>query len=166
MARFTKGLFKPGLFKRRQLTHRLGYPSAGLAIVVVAGLVGFTGHGLNAVAVRTLNGEAWLFNSVYRSLSLIDGYSGKVSAQVGVPGTGNGPEVVNGQNGAIVAGPDGRMVKVSDDNFTTGTPIQLFGGSGSASAVGSGNVLYAVDLQTGEIQRLNDSGPSSSRPAR
>jgi hypothetical protein len=143
-----------------RIAQRVGYPSAGLAIVVMAGLLGFTGHGLNALAVRTLNGKAWLVNTVYRSVSLIDGYSGKVAAQVGVPGMGERPVVINSPSGAIVTGADGHMVKVSDANFTTGTSVQLFGSTGSTSAESGGqNALYAIDQTTGQIQRLDDSGP-------
>ena len=88
-----------------------------MALVLVVALLGVSGHGLPALGMRMLNGEAWLVNTANRSVSLVNGYSGKVSSQVGVPGVDL--QVVNTPGGAVVVGQDGHLVKVSNDNFTT-----------------------------------------------
>jgi Fibronectin type III domain len=141
-----------------RLSQRVGYWSAGLALVLVFTLLGLSGRGLPAVGTQLLNGEAWLGNVLNSSVSLIDGYSGKVSSQVGLPGMAGHLQVVNTPNGAVVSDPYGRLMKVSNDNFTTAGPIRLFGGALTTAAAG-GSALYAVDESAGEIQQLSDSGP-------
>ena len=142
-----------------RLPQRIGYWSAGLALVLVATLLGISGHGLPALGVHMLNGEAWLSNIHNRSVSLIDGYSGKVGTQVGVPtGMGGRLQVVNGPGGAVVTDQNGHIVKVGNADFATTTPITLFGGAGTTAAAGQ-NALYAIDLAGGRIQQLSASSP-------
>lgn len=137
---------------------RAGYWCTGLALVLVAAFLGLSGHGLPALGVRLLNGEAWLGNVANRSVSLIDGYSGKLGVQVGLPGMTGRLQVVNTPGGAVVTDQHGHLIKVSNDNFTTGGPIRLFGGSAATAAAGQ-HALYAIDLATGQIQQLNAAGP-------
>ena len=47
--------------------------SAGSALVVLAAMLGAFGHGLAAQAVNTLEGDAWLYNAVNSSVSLVNG---------------------------------------------------------------------------------------------
>lgn len=141
-----------------RLSQRVGYWSAGLALVLVFTLLGLSGRGLPAVGTQLLNGEAWLGNVLNGSVSLIDGYSGKVASKAGLPGMTGRLQVVNTPNGAVVADPYGRLTKVSNDNFTTAGPIRLFGGAYTTAAAGGG-ALYAVDESAGQIQQLSDSGP-------
>ena len=56
---------------------RVGYWSAGLAIVLGAAYLGMTGHGVSPLGVQLMNGEAWLANVAEHSVSLIDGYPGR-----------------------------------------------------------------------------------------
>ena len=141
-----------------RLSQRVGYWSAGLALVMVFTLLGLSGRGLPAVGTQLLNGEAWLGNALNSTVSLIDGYSGKVASYVALPGMTGRLQVVNTPNGAVVSDPYGRLIKVSNANFTTAGPIRLFGGAPTTAAAG-GSALYAVDELTGEIQQLSDSGP-------
>jgi hypothetical protein len=129
-----------------------------LAVVLVAGLLGVSGHGLPALGMRLLNGEAWLVNQANRSISLIDGYLGNVAIQVGLPGVNGGLQATNTPDGAVITDQDGHLVKVFNDNFTTSSTIELFGGGAATTAAGQ-DVLYAVDLATGQIQRLNALSP-------
>jgi Fibronectin type III domain len=146
-----------------RLPQRIGYWSAGLALVLVATLLGISGHGLPALGVHMLNGEAWLSNIHNRSVSLIDGYSGKVGSQVGVPaGMGGNLQVVNGPGGAVVTDQNGHIVKVGNADFATTTPITLFGGAGTTAAAGQ-NALYAIDLTGGKIQQLSASSPKLAK---
>jgi Fibronectin type III domain len=151
----------------RRFSSRAGYWGAGLALVLVAALLGSSGHGLPALGMQMLNGQAWLVNTANRSISLIDGYSGKVSSQVGIPG--GSLQLANTPGGAAVVGPGGHLVAVSDDNFTTSGPaanpvsgaIELVGGGASSSAAAQ-NALYAINEAAGKIQQLD---PSSTRLA-
>ncbi|MGH3204817.1 MAG: fibronectin type III domain-containing protein [Streptosporangiaceae bacterium] len=133
----------------------------------MAALLGFSGHGLPALGTQLLTGQAWLVNTANRSVSLIDGYSGKVSSQVGIPG--GSLQLANTPGGAAVVGPGGHLVAVSDDNFTTSGQvanpvsgaIELVGGGASSSAAAQ-NALYAIDEAAGKIQQLD---PSSTKLA-
>ena len=136
---------------------RVGYWSGGLALAVAATCLGFTGHGVPSLGMQMLNGEAWLGNVAEHSVSLLDGYPGKVTDQVGV-GLNGQLQVVNTPSGAVVVGQDGRLVKVSNATFATSSPVEVFSG-GTATAAAGRNALYAVDEATGQIQQLNGSGP-------
>ncbi|MEY9855918.1 hypothetical protein ABH935_001522 [Catenulispora sp. GAS73] len=134
-----------------------GYWGAGVATTLVAGLLGLGGHGLTAQNVHTLQGKAWLSNNGNGSVSLVDGYSGRVGAQVGVSGLGHPLQVVDAPDGAVVTDDHGRLVKVANDDFTTSGTITLFGGHITTAAAGSAT-LYAVDQAAGDIQQLDPAG--------
>jgi Fibronectin type III domain len=136
---------------------RVGYWSAGLALAVSAAYLGLTGHGVPSLRMQMLNGEAWLSNVAEHSVSLLDGYPGKVTDQVGV-GLNGQLQVVNTPGGAVVSDQDGHLVKVSNDTFTTSSPVEVFSGGATTAAAGQ-NALYAVDEATGQIRQLNGSGP-------
>jgi len=149
-----------------RLSSRVGYLSTGLALVLVVAFLGASGHGLPALGMQMLNGEAWLVNTVNRSVSLVNGYSGKVSSQVAVPGASGNLQLVNTPGGAVVVGQDGRMVQVSNDNFTASAPVAspvpgrivLVGGGPVTSTAGQ-NALYAIDQASGKIRQLDPSSP-------
>jgi hypothetical protein len=134
-----------------------GYWGAGVATTLVAGLLGLGGHGLSAQSVHTLQGKAWLSNNGNGSVSLVDGYSGQVGAQVGVSGLGHPLQVVDAPDGAVVTDDRGRLVKVANDDFHTSGTITLFGGHVTTAAAGR-DTLYAVDQASGDIQQLDPSG--------
>jgi hypothetical protein len=140
----------------RRISPRVAYASAGLALVLVLAVLGSSGHGLPALGMQLRSGQAWLANVANHSISFIDGYSGEVVSQVAVPG-GSG-QVVNTPHGAVVVGKNGRMITVSNDNFTTSGPVELLGGSALTAAAGT-NALYAVNQATGQIQQLDASSP-------
>ena len=60
--------------------------------------------------------------------------------------------------GAVVTDQNGHMVKVGNANFTTSTPIRLFGRDQQRHRGGQ-YALYAVDQTTGQIQQLDASSP-------
>ena len=66
-------------------------------------------------------------------------------------------QVVNTPGGAVVTNQQGQLVKVGNANFTTSTPVEVFGSDSSATAAAGSTVLYAVDEITGQIQQLDDS---------
>lgn len=134
-----------------------GYWGAGVATTLVAGLLGLSGHGLSAQNVHTLQGKAWLSNNGNGSVSLVDGYSGRVGAQVGVSGLVHPLQVVDAPDGAVVTDSQGRLVKVANDDFTTGGTLTLFGGHVTTAAAGH-DTLYAVDQAAGDIQQLDPAG--------
>jgi hypothetical protein len=121
-------------------------------------MLGISGHGLPALGMRLLNGEAWLVNEANHSISLIDGYSGQSSTQVGLPGMGTDLQLANTPDGAVITDQNGHLIKVFNDNFSTSNPIELFGGSASTAAAGQ-NSLYAVDQATGQVQQLDALSP-------
>jgi Fibronectin type III domain len=154
----------------RRFSSRAAYTSIGLVLVLVAALLGFSGHGLPALGMQLLNGEAWLVNTANRSVSLIDGYSGKVSSQVGLPGVTGKLNVVNTPGGAVVVDQGGHMVQVSNDDFTTSGPVAnpisgpisapvVLVGGGSVTATAGQNALYAIDQASGQIRQLDPSSP-------
>lgn len=144
-----------------RVPQRIGYWSAGLVLVLAAAMLGVSGHGLPALGLHMLNGQAWLGNTANRSVSLIDGYPGKAGTQVGVPAGMLGRlQVVNAPGGAVVIDSHGHMVKVNNASFSASTPITLFSSGGATTAAAAGrSTLYAIDQQTGQIQQLDPASP-------
>ncbi|HUN33769.1 MAG TPA: fibronectin type III domain-containing protein [Trebonia sp.] len=147
------------------------YGSATLALVLVAAVLGLSGHGLPAIGLELRSGQAWLTNAANHSLSFIDGFSGEVVSQVGVPGGGSDAgRVINTPEGAAVIGSDGKLITIGDDDFTVtasgqslGSPnaIELVSG-GALAANGGDSTLYAVNVKTGLVQQLDPSSPQLS----
>lgn len=141
----------------RRFSPRVLY--AGAALTLVAGLagLGMSGHGLPALGMELRSGQAWLANVTNHSVSFIDGYSGEVVSQVSDPG--GTAQVVDTPEGAVVVGKNGRLITVSNDDFTTSGSVELFGGGPVTAAGGGSNALYAVNETAGEVQQLDASNP-------
>ena len=120
--------------------------------------LGVAGHGLPALGMQLRSGQAWLANAANHSISFIDGYSGAVVSYVNVPGEAASGQVVNTANGAVVAGPDGHLISVSNDRFTTTSSVELLSGQLTAAA-GGPNALYAISKSAGEVQQVNPGSP-------
>ena len=135
----------------------MAYASAGVALVVALAALGLSGHSLPALGMQLRSGQAWLSNLANGSVSFIDGYSGEVVGQVAVADATS--KVVNTPYGAVVVGSDGRLIQVSNANFTTSPSVELLGG-GSLTAAAGGSALYAINTASGQIQQLNPAEPN------
>jgi hypothetical protein len=129
-----------------------------VALVVALAALGVAGHGLPALGMQLRSGQAWLANAANHTISFIDGYSGDVVSYVDVPGEAASGQVVNTADGAVVAGPDGHLISVSNDNFTTTNSVELLSGQLTAAA-GGPNALYAINRSAGEVQQVNPDSP-------
>ncbi len=142
----------------RRISPRVTYASAGVALVVGLAALGIGGHGLPALGMQLRSGQAWLANAANHSISFIDGYSGDVVSYVDVPGEAASGQVVNTADGAVVAGPDGHLISVSNDSFVTTNSVELLSGQLTAAS-GGPNALYAINKSAGEVQQVNPDSP-------
>ena len=145
----------------RSIPRPVGYSAAALALVLVAAVLGLSGHGLPAIGLELRSGQAWLANASNHSLSFIDGFSGEVVSQVGVPdGGSHANQVINTPEGAAVIGSDGKLITIGDDNFTVTVSGENLGSRGAVELVSGGamatnggdSTLYAVNVKDGLIQ--------------
>ena len=120
--------------------------------------LGIGGHGLPALGMQLRSGQAWLANAANHSISFIDGYSGDVVSYVNVPGEAASGQVVNTADGAVVVGPDGHLISVSNDSFITTNSVELLSGQLTAAA-GGPNALYAINKSAGQVQQVNPDSP-------
>jgi hypothetical protein len=130
----------------------MAYASVGVALAVALAALGLSGHSIPALGMQLRSGQVWLSNLANGSISFIDGYSGEVVGQVAVADATS--QVVNSTDGAVVVGSDGRLIQVSNANFTTSPSVELLGG-GSLTAAAGGSALYAINLASGQVQQLN-----------
>jgi Fibronectin type III domain len=142
----------------RRISPRVTYASAGVALVVGLAALGVGGHGLPALGMQLRSGQAWLANAANHSISFIDGYSGDVVSYVNVPGEAASGQVVNTADGAVVVGPDGHLISVSNDSFVTTNSVELLSGQLTA-AEGGPNALYAINEPAGQVQQVNPDSP-------
>jgi hypothetical protein len=138
---------------RRLLNRRTGTGAAALAAAtVLAGLAiaGTTG-GHSAKEVKLASGAAWLASSRVGQLTLLDGSTAEVSAQVLVAQQGVSIDVV--QQGATAYAVDrvaGTIRRVDGATFETGQPAVPIPDAGSGIAAFAGTEsLYAVDTRRG-----------------
>lgn len=134
-----------------------------MAVSAMVGL-GLVGVGAGSTAARLLNGQAWLANARTGTVSLANGYSGKVSAAVrtglraGDPFTvvqrPDGAYVVDERSGELVR-IDGTRLKGSSSGPTTGLGVP------NLEVVASGRRAYVVDRDAGMVQPVD---PTSLRP--
>ena len=95
-----------------------------------------------------------------RSVSLIDGYSGKVGSQVGLPGIGRAPPGSEHPRRGGGLRPLRAPREGLQRQLHHGSPIRLFGGAPTTAA--GQDALYAVDeLGRCRSQRLERLGPSA-----
>ncbi|CAM4283637.1 PASTA domain-containing protein [Kibdelosporangium persicum] len=130
---------------------RNGIATAG-AVVAVGGvaLAGVDG-GHQAQDVRLLSGAAWLASGRVGQLSLLDGPSTEVSAQVQVSATGAVLDVVQaGPNAYAVDQTSGTIRRIDGATFEVSAPESPIPGTrGGLTAFAGSGKLYIVDTQRG-----------------
>ncbi|WP_132123659.1 InlB B-repeat-containing protein [Actinocrispum wychmicini] len=127
---------------------------AGLAAVLVAGGVAVIGltQGNDVRSARLLSGSAWLASAKVGQITLLDGASAEVSAQVKVAGPGDALTVVQqGSTAYTVDQSTGTIRRVDGATFTAtppAAPIADVHGSG-LSVVAGPSSLYTLDTTRG-----------------
>jgi uncharacterized repeat protein (TIGR02543 family) len=125
----------------------------GLAVVVLGGGLALAGirNGYPAERPRLLSGAAWLASSQVGQLTLLDGSSVEVAAQVSVATPGDQLDVVQqASTGYAVDDRDGTIRRVDGATFQVGakaTPVPQAGGGLQAFA--GPDALYVLDGQRG-----------------
>ena len=141
----------------------MAYASAGVALAVVLAGLGLSGHSLPALGMQLRSGQAWLSNLANGSISFIDGYSGEVVGQVAVADATS--QVVNTPNGAVVVGSDGRLIQVSNADFTTSPSVELLGGGSLTAAAGGSSAVRDQSRQRPDsAARPGQAQPAADRP--
>src|SRR4051812_10490236 len=133
---------------------RLARASAflGAAAVAVGGLVAAgTGHGYPAQDVRMRSGSAWLASSGVGQVSLLDGTSAEVAAQVQVGPPGHALDVVQRDSTAYAVDRSaGTVRRVDGATFEPAAPVTPIDQArdGLTAFAGTGT-LYTLDTQRG-----------------
>ncbi|MCE7011219.1 PKD domain-containing protein [Kibdelosporangium philippinense] len=126
--------------------------ATGCAVAVLGGVaVAGMDSGHEVQNVKLLSGAAWLPSGRVGQLSLLDGTSAEVSAQVQVSQPGSVLEVVQaGPNAYSVDQTAGTIRRIDGATFEVSAPEAPIGGarSGLTAFAGSGK-LYIVDTQRG-----------------
>jgi hypothetical protein len=120
---------------------------AGVGAIVVLG----TGNGYPAARPQLLSGAAWLASSQAGQLTLLDGSSAEVAAQVQVAGPGERLDVVQESATAYsVNSSTGTIRRVDGASFELTPPATpLPGARGGLRAFAGPDALYALDTQRG-----------------
>src|SRR5205814_9212983 len=154
---------------------RLGGLAVGigtLGLVVAAGIVGARGA-YPADRPRLLSGAAWLASTQVGQLTLLDGSSAEVAAQVGIAPPGNQLDVA--QQGPVAYAVDrtaGSIRRVDGTTFEpTPAAAPLPDARDGLRAFAGSDVLYVLDTRRGVLtaadpRTLVTQGPPASLPAR
>ncbi len=126
--------------------------SAAVAGALVLGLAA-TGSGYPAARPKLLSGAAWLASTQVGQLTLLDGASAEVAAQVQVAPAGPGLDVVQqGSTAYAVNGPSGSIRRVDGATFQVSPPATpIVGAGGHLTAFATANTLYALDTGRGVL---------------
>src|SRR2546423_13687281 len=123
-----------------------------LGVVVAAGVVGARGA-YPADRPRLLSGAAWLASTQVGQLTLLDGSSAEVAAQVGVAPPGNQLDVV--QQGSVAYSVDrtaGTIRRVDGSTFEPTPAAQpLADARDGLRAYAGPDVLYLLDTRRGGL---------------
>jgi hypothetical protein len=127
---------------------------AGLVALVVAGGVVFVGvgHGNDAGAVRLLSGSAWFASAKVGQITLLDGASAEVSAQVKVADPGDALSVVQqGATAYTVNQANGTVRRVDGVTFEPTPPAAPIADvrDSALSLVAGPTTVYALDTARG-----------------
>jgi hypothetical protein len=137
--------------------------AALLAVAAAAvGSVAAFGEGNPSQDVRLLSGAAWLASSKVGQVTLLDGASAEVSAQVQVAPAGNLLEVVQqGSSAYAVDQTAGTVRRVDGATFVTTEPqAPIADPTTEITAIPSANSLYTLDVRRGI---LADTDPRTLR---
>jgi hypothetical protein len=135
---------------------RTGWARTGLlgtvSAVVLGGLAYFgAGHGYPVQDVRLLSGSAWLASSQVGQVTLMDGASAEVAAQVRVAAPGHSLDVVQqGANAYAVDHTAGTLRRVDGATFDlTSAETPIPGAHAGLTAFANQTDVYALDTQRG-----------------
>ncbi|RSM47408.1 PASTA domain-containing protein [Amycolatopsis balhimycina DSM 5908] len=124
----------------------------GAAVVAVGGLVvAGTGHGYPAQDVRMRSGSAWLASSGVGQVSLLDGTSAEVAAQVQVGPPGHALDVVQRDSTAYAVDRSaGTVRRVDGATFEPAAPVTpIDQARDGLTAFAGTDTLYTLDTQRG-----------------
>ncbi|WP_370964380.1 PASTA domain-containing protein [Amycolatopsis sp. cg9] len=126
---------------------------AGVAALVTAGglAVAGAGHGYPAQDVRMRSGSAWLASANVGQVSLLDGTSAEVAAQVQVGAAGHALDVVQRDSTAYaVDRTAGSVRRVDGATFEPAAPVTpIDQARGGLTAFAGTDTLYTLDTQRG-----------------
>jgi uncharacterized repeat protein (TIGR02543 family) len=126
--------------------------ATGVALFGVVGALGaFGASGYPTQKPRLLSGMAWVASSAVGQLTLLDGASAEVAAQVQVAASGNDIDVVQqGANAYAVNHTKNTVRRVDGATYEPSAPATPIPDAGAGlQAFASTNVLYALDTQRG-----------------
>jgi hypothetical protein len=149
--------------------------AAGCAVLAGAVVAIGASGGVPQGQVRLLAGSAWLASDKVGQLTLLDGASAEVAAQVQVAPAGNALKVVQrGSSAYAVDQSAGTIRRVDGANFAMSEPQSpIPGARGGPTAYAGTNVVYALDSQRGvmasadprTLDRRSDPAPVAERLA-
>src|SRR2546421_892924 len=132
---------------------------AGAAVVSVVGAVGLLGvhDGFPATRPRLMSGTAWLASSSVGQLTLLDGSSAEVAAQVQVASRGNGLDAVQqGSTAYVVNRSTGALRRVDGATFEVSEPVTpVPGAKDGLRAFAGPHALYALDATSGVLAQAD-----------
>jgi hypothetical protein len=126
--------------------------STVLAVVGVIGLLGVH-DGFPATRPRLMSGTAWLASSQVGQLTLLDGSSAEVAAQVQVANRGNGLDTVQqGATAYVVNRSTGALRRVDGATFQVSDAVNpVPGATDGLRAFAGPHALYALDTTSGVL---------------
>ena len=140
-------------FSRRRAVRTGTY---GLGAVGAVGLAVFlgAGHGYPVQNVHLLPGSAWLASSQAGQLTLLDGASAEVAAQVQAAPAGHVLDVVQqGSTAYAVDETAGTLRRVDGATFSLTAPTQIPGATSGLTAFAGPGHVYALDTQP-DLRRI------------
>jgi Fibronectin type III domain len=128
---------------------------SGVVVMVVLGTAGFVvGHGMTGLHLRIQPGEAWLPTTTRGSVSLVNGQSGRSSAELLLNGA-RGHYLVVSQVGDEVLVRDtrtGMLIRINTMQLALGAAVR----TQSRSVVVAGlAATYVVNYSAGTVQRID-----------
>jgi PKD repeat protein len=137
---------------RRGLARRGGVALLVVAVVAVPLVFGIRG-GYPASQPRLLSGAAWLASAQSGQLTLLDGASAEVAAQVSVAPKGDELDVVqHGSTAYAVDRTTGSIRRVDGATFEPSRPVIPLPGAGDGLRAFAGNeALFAMDARRGVL---------------
>src|SRR4051812_50138763 len=116
-------------------------------------MVVFGGGGQPAESVRLLSGSAWLPSPRVGQMTLLDGSSSEVVAQVQVATAGTSLDVVqNGPNAYAINRSAGTIQRIDGATYHLSDAVEPVEGARSGlTAFTAPNAVYAIDTQRGAL---------------
>lgn len=140
--------------------------AAVVSVAAVGGAALFGSEAHPAQDVRLLSGAAWLASGRVGQVSLLDGSSAEVSAQVQVAAAGSVVDVVQAGSHAYAVDQSTRTIRrVDGATFEVGRPEEPIKDARALTAFAGSGKLYVVDTQRGLIVNADPaSGRATEQP--